>query len=389
MGALGNLFDVLADSSYREIEEEAAREVVIALAGNSGEVRDKLHRALSTRLESLWTSSPFRLLEPNERPNVQADETESGLLLYALYKEDRISADNRRWLLELAQSSSGVAIILVMLSRQAEEPFNVSRSVANSLRTINPLRLVGGKEATPGGNAAADGAGFSPPEPDNRPVWQRELDELTQDAPTKITVVELSGLELSRLQAKLLPIMVSKLQGRELALARRAPIFRNTVASHLIQATARSNAQLVLIANLTSAIPLIGEIISGGADFVILTKNQFEMSHRLAGVYGQKRDSRVEVYLEIAPILGMAFLWKGLAVLAGKKLPALAGLLTKPAISYGGTMLVGRVAQYYYASGRKGPAQLAAMVRGLVEQFLNRSAKDDDSGPTPRQLRTS
>ncbi len=393
MGTIGNLFEVLRDNSYREIEEEASREVVIALAGNTVEVRDKLQRALSTRLESLWTPSPFRLIEPNERPGLKDDDENSGLLLYSLYKGDRIPAEKRRWLGELAQAGvSGVTVIIAVLERKEEEDFNRQRRTTNRLQAINPLRLVGGRESGPAqpGNASADGAAFNNAEAEMRPAWETELEELTQ-AGGKLKVVELKGLELAQLQAELLPAMVKQLNGRELALARRAPIFRNTVATQLISDTARSNAQTVLFANAAAGIPLLGDFLDNGADFVLLTKNQFELSHRLAGVYGQKRDSRVEVYLELVPILGAAFVWKTLSSMAARRIPVIASMLPKALIAYSATMVVGRAAQLYYSSGRKAPAQVAAVVRRFFEQLPVRWGGSKPTGATdsPRRLRSS
>jgi uncharacterized protein (DUF697 family) len=389
MGTLGNLFEVVRDTSYRDIEEEATREVVIALAGNSAEVRDKLHRALSTRLESLWTSSPFRLIETNERPVLQDGEGEDALLLYTLYRGDRIPSEKRNWLQELARSAN-ISVIVILLDRKGEEVFGRTPKLNARLQAINPLRLVGGKE-TGTSNAAADGAAFNRAEAEVRPAWETELAELAEETGDKISIVELSGLELSQLQAELLPLMVRRLKGRELALARRAPIFRNTVAGHFIADTARSNAQLVLLTNLAAGVPLVGDLLDSGADFVVLTKNQFELIHRLAGVYGQKRDNRVEIYLELAPIVGAAFAWKAISAMISKKVPAIISMLPKTAIAYGATMLVGWTAQLYYASGRKAPAQISAAVRRLFEQVMawRSGSGESDTDSTPRQLRSS
>ncbi len=389
MGTLGNLFEILRDTSYGDIEKEAAREVAIVLAGNSAEVRDKLHRALSTRLESLWTPSPFRLIETNERPTVaKAEGEEGGLLIYALYQGDRMSSEKRRWLRELALSGE-VGVILTVLDRQSDKPLGSSRRVTDRIQALNPLRLVGGRE---GPQPAADGASFNNADAQTSPAWQSELEELRQDANGKISVIHLGGLELSNLQVELLPLIVTRLEGRELALARRAPVFRNAVASHLIADTARSNAQLVLLANLTAGLPFLSGFFASGADFVVLTKNQFELSHRLAGVYGQKRDSRVEIYLELAPIIGAAFAWKTLSAMAARRFPPLLALLPKAGISYAATMVVGRLAQVYYASGRKAPAQAAAFVRRLLQQLRGgrgNNGGSDAPGDSPRQLRSS
>lgn len=395
MGTLGNLFDILRDNSYQEIEEEASKGVAVAIAGNTAEVRDKLHRALSTRLESLWTPSPFRLIETHERPEIGSeDEDDSGVLLYGLYQGELIPLEKRAWLSELAASEK-VSVIVVALDRESEEGFK-NPNETRGLRNINPLRLVGGREVNrpSGRQPSADGAAFNSSDAASTEDWQAELSRLVAQSDAKISVVYLNGLELAQLQATLLPEIVARLENRALALARRAPIFRNTVAGFLIAKTARSNAELVLFANLTAGLPFISALFDSGADFVVLTKNQFELSHRLAGVYGQKRDSRAEVYLEIAPIIAAAFAWKAISSRATKKFPPIANMLPKAAIAYVATILVGRVAQVYYASGRQAPAQISQAIRNLLAQFnLVKKSGDnrheDEDNDSPRRLRTS
>ena len=395
MGTLSNLFDLVRDASYRDIENEANREVMIALAGNTTDARDKLHRALSTRLESLWTTSPFRLVESSERPAIAQEDSVTGLMIYVLNQGDRIPSEKRVWLTDLARVPA-MSVIVVILDRNSDRVFNKNKEernrVSRRLQALNPIRLVGGREVTATTQgAAADGAAFNNADVETRPAWQAELDELKAGAGGKIVSVELDNLELNRLQADLLPLIVQKLPGRELALARRAPVFRNTVATYLIGKAARSNAELVLLANATAGIPVLSGFFDSGADFVVLTKNQFELSHRLAGLYGQKRDNRVEIYLEIVPIVAAAFIWKSLSSLAASRVPRLLTMIPKTGIAYGGTLLVGGLAQLYYASGRKAPAQLSAFVRGLVERVTGQRgrpnpATDNDS---PRQLRSS
>lgn len=394
MGILGNLFDVLRDNSYQEIEDEASQEVAIALAGNTAEVRDKLHRALSTRLESLWTPSPFRLIETHERPEIGTEDADAGgVLLYGLYQGDRIPSEKRAWLRELA-ATERVSVIVVALDRKSEESFRNPKE-GKGLKVINPLRLVGGREVSGPSSTSqpsADGASFNQPGAQATDSWKEELDGLAQESSQKLDVIYLDGLELGQLQAGLLPAIVHRFEKRALALARRAPIFRNTVAGHLIAKTARSNAELVLLANLTAGLPIISGFFDSGADFVVLTKNQFELSHRLAGVYGQKRDSRVEVYLEIAPIIGAAFAWKTLSNIAARKIPVLLHMLPKAAIAYAATVIVGRAAQVYYASGRQAPAQFSQTIRNLLAQFgLVKKSTDTqpDNSDSLRRIRTS
>lgn len=386
MGVLGDLFELLRDNSYTEVEEEANREVVIALGGNSQDARDKLNRALNTRLESLWTTSPFRLVETNERPKWTEDEV-GGLFLYALYVGEHIPTSKRNWIKEMA-ASPNIGVIIVVLPRDENSSNRNSSNLGSRLQVVNPLRLIGGDRP---GAAGADGAAFNT-ELSTKPAWESELSQLEQEAANKLAVIRLSGLELNDLQTELLPRIVQGLPGSELALARRAPIFRNAVALYLINKAARESTQTVLLANLTAGVPFLSGFFGSGADFLLLTRNQLMLSSQLASVYGQKRDSRVEILLEMAPIVGLAFLWRSLARRSTAKMPQLTQVLPKAALAYGATWAVGRVAQLYYANGRKAPAQLAELTRRAYEQltsvFRKRAGNGDGNQDLP-QKRTS
>jgi uncharacterized protein (DUF697 family) len=393
MGTLGNLFDLVRDTSYQTIDEEANREIAIALAGNSLEVRDRLHKALSRPMESLWAANPFRLIDTTERPT--SSNEQGGLLLYALYHGERLATDKIEWLRQVA-TLPNVSIIIALIPRQKDQTPPVrERNLGQRLQRLNPLRLVGGNEdggrSVPTG-VGADGSSFNTASADTRPLWEVELEEVEQGSNGKVSVITLTSLDFTNLEHELLPLIVQKLSGRELALARRAPVFRNVVAMHFVNAIARSNAETVLLANLTSGLPFLSDLFGGGADFLILTKNQFELVHRLASIYGQRRSGWVELYLELAPIVGAAFLWRSISRLVTGKLPPFLALLPKGAIAYLATFSVGWLAQQYYASGRKAPGQVAQFARNLFEQVTGQAEpKSGDSAQDnpPRHLRSS
>lgn len=149
MGTLSNLFELVRDSSYRDIEEEASREVAIALAGNSLEARDQLHKALSLPMESLWSANPLRLVDTSEHPS--ADGESGGLLLYAISEYDRIPDNKRSWLEQVA-AAPNTSIIMVVLPRgkAKEEAPARERNLGRRLKGLNPLKLVGGNGSETG-----------------------------------------------------------------------------------------------------------------------------------------------------------------------------------------------------------------------------------------------
>jgi hypothetical protein len=64
--------------------------------------------------------------------------------------------------------------------------------------------------------------------------------------------------------------------------------------------------------------------------------------------------------MEIAPVIGGAFLWRSLARSLLGLLPTAVGGLSKTAVAYVGTYTVGQMARYYYAEGIKPGAKTVA-----------------------------
>ncbi len=137
----------------------------------------------------------------------------------------------------------------------------------------------------------------------------------------------------------------------ELALARNFPLFRGRVAQRIINATALTNAQFTLLTGIAAAFPLTAILlpVNSLSDIVILTKNQIMMTLRLAAAYGLEVDYKSRMK-EVAPILANAFGWRAIARELVGAVP-IVGVLAKPAISYAGTVTVGKAAQVYYQTG--------------------------------------
>ena len=137
----------------------------------------------------------------------------------------------------------------------------------------------------------------------------------------------------------------------ELALARNFPIFRSRVAQRIINATALTNAQFSLITGIAASFPLIAPLLAASSlsDIMVLTKNQIMMTLRLAAAYGLEVDARSRMK-ELAPILANAFGWRAIARELLGAVPVV-GIVAKPAISYAGTVTVGKAAQFYYQTG--------------------------------------
>ena len=159
-----------------------------------------------------------------------------------------------------------------------------------------------------------------------------------------------------------------------LALGRRFPAFRPVVAERLIRETSRVNAQFAFLSNLPANLPLVGGLAGDVADLAVLTKNQALLVFKLAGVHGRDVQDRVSLAMEIAPVIGGAFVWRTLARSLLGLLPTAVGGLPKAAVAYGGTYAVGEMARYYYSTGRRPPPELVARFQAEGARLANEAA---------------
>jgi uncharacterized protein (DUF697 family) len=150
-----------------------------------------------------------------------------------------------------------------------------------------------------------------------------------------------------------------------LPLGRRHPLVREAVAEHLIRDTARVNAQFAALSSLPANLPIIGGLVGDVADMLVLTKNQVLLILKLAGLYGRNLELTRELIVEVAPVVGSAFLWRTTARALIGLLPSMLGLLPKTIVAYAGTYVVGEMARYYYRYGHKPPPE---MVRDLRQE---------------------
>ena len=191
--------------------------------------------------------------------------------------------------------------------------------------------------------------------------------------PELIAVVDPRDSVAARLRL-VRPILQTVPQLR-LALAHRFPQLRSVVAEDLIRESSRANAQFALMSSLPAMIPVLGTLVGGMADLLVLTKNQAMLVFKLAGVYGRDIDDRTAVLREIAPVIGGAFVWRTLARTAVGALPPLFSALPKTAVAYIGTYVVGEAARYYYERGHKPPPET---IRLFGQQALRRYREVND-----------
>lgn len=167
------------------------------------------------------------------------------------------------------------------------------------------------------------------------------------------------------------------------AFGRWFPSFRSAATKAVIDETARVNAQFAVVANIPSAIPIIGALASAGADFFVLTKNQVMMAFKLAAIHGRDLSDQWGIVRELLPIVGAGFMWRTLAREAASFLPLMAGTIPKVAIAYTGTVAAGRGAEFYYRFGKKPSRDQLAVYYQQASESLKRlplpGGRDKDS----------
>lgn len=147
--------------------------------------------------------------------------------------------------------------------------------------------------------------------------------------------------------------LVTRLGHRQLALGRYLPAFRKQVTTSIINQTSRANAEFALLSNIPAVIPVVGNIMAAGADFLVLTKNQLMLIYKLAAAHGRELDQPWRVYAEMLPVVGAGFVWRTVARELASLIPFAGGTIPKVLIAYAGTAVTGQAANYYYEFGAR------------------------------------
>ena len=177
--------------------------------------------------------------------------------------------------------------------------------------------------------------------------------------------------------------IVTRLAHRQLALGRYLPAFRKQAAAAAIGQTARANAEFALLSNIPALIPVVGNIVAAGADFLVLTKNQLMLIYKMAAIHGRDLGQPWQIYAEMLPIVGAGIFWRTIARELSALIPFAAGTIPKVLVAYAGTTVAGQTANLYYLQGTKPTSeQLQGFYLRAVElarklPFLNRTSEED------------
>jgi hypothetical protein len=131
----------------------------------------------------------------------------------------------------------------------------------------------------------------------------------------------------------------------DLPLARQYPGFRKPVVERVIHSIARENTLFAIATALPDVIPNLVELpwVFGewASDTAFITANQIRMAYLIAAACG-KNPGLGNQKGQVLTIGASAFGWRAIARELAGKIPLGGGLIAKGAISYAGTILVGK-----------------------------------------------
>ncbi len=164
------------------------------------------------------------------------------------------------------------------------------------------------------------------------------------------------------LRGRFLPHLIDCCKGIEVAVGRRLPALRDTVAGKLTRDAASSALKVAGASAVVDNVPFLGMVLGAfttGADMIAITGIQMTLMLNIGATYG--RDPDLAQMWELLPIVGGGFGWRALARELSGFIPV-GGVLIKGAIAYAGTVVVGEGVNYYYRNGRQMGAADAAKI---------------------------
>jgi uncharacterized protein (DUF697 family) len=171
-------------------------------------------------------------------------------------------------------------------------------------------------------------------------------------APGLIEEYVVSAIEFEPLRTRLLPHLVDACKGVEIAVGRRLPMLRTTVAAKLTRDAALNALKVsgasALVDNLPVVGVFLGAFVSAG-DMMAITGIQMMLMLQIRAAFG--KDPDVAQMWELLPVVGGGFGWRALARELSGFIPV-GGVIIKSAIAYAGTIVVGEGATFFEQHGR-------------------------------------
>jgi uncharacterized protein (DUF697 family) len=170
-------------------------------------------------------------------------------------------------------------------------------------------------------------------------------------APGTFAEYVVPALSKDALRGRVFTHMVEAARGVEIAVGRRLPPLRETVAAKLTRDAANNALKVALASAVVDHVPIFGVVLGAFAsagDMVAITGLQMMLLLHIQAAYG--KDPDVQRMWQLLPVIGGGFGWRSLARELVGFVPV-AGIAIKGAIAYAGTIVVGEGATFFLEHG--------------------------------------
>jgi uncharacterized protein (DUF697 family) len=195
-------------------------------------------------------------------------------------------------------------------------------------------------------------------------------------APGAVGDYAVPAITKEALRGRVFTHIVEAAKSVEIAVGRRLPPLRETVAAKLTRDAASNALKVALASAVVDHIPVVGVVLGAFAsagDMVAITGLQMMLLLHIEATYG--KDPDVQRMWNLLPIIGGGFGWRTLARELVGFVPV-AGIAIKGAIAYAGTIVVGEGVTFLHEHGTHMSKADAAQVYNRTKDEAMRYARD-------------
>jgi len=188
-------------------------------------------------------------------------------------------------------------------------------------------------------------------------------------APGGVGEYGVPALTREALRNRLFTHLVESARGVEIAVGRRLPPLRESVAAKLTRDAANNALKVAVASAVVDHVPVLGVVlgaVASAGDMVAITGIQTMLMLHVEAAYG--RDPDVQRIWQLLPVIGGGFGWRTLARELVGFVPV-AGIAIKGAIAYAGTIVVGEGVTFFMEHGTH-------MSKGQAAQIYERTKND-------------
>jgi len=228
-----------------------------------------------------------------------------------------------------------------------------------------------------------DGAALEPLKALRVPILAVTVDPAAQPsgpasppAPSAFAEYVVPAISKEALRGRVFVHIVDVSKGVEIAIGRRLPPMRETVAAKLTRDAANNALKVAIASAVVDHIPVVGVVLGAFAsagDMVAITGLQMMLLLHIQAAYG--KDPDVQRMWQLLPVIGGGFGWRTLARELVGFVPV-AGIAIKGAIAYAGTIVVGEGATFFLEHGKPMGKGQAKVIYERTKDDAMRFARD-------------